>query len=54
METKIKVKYGIGFVLYLIGLLWLSKINSKIFFSIGILSIGMMFLVEAYQMEKKK
>jgi hypothetical protein len=53
METRIKVKYGIGFVLYTIGLFWLSTINIKLFFSVGILTIGMLFLVEAYQMEKK-
>lgn len=53
METKIKVKYGIGFVLYTFGLFWLSTINPKIFFSVGILTIGMLFLVEAYQTEGK-
>jgi hypothetical protein len=52
METIIKVKYAIGFVLYTLGLFWLSTINLKIFFSVGMLSIGMLFLVEAYRTEE--
>jgi hypothetical protein len=55
METIIKVKYAIGFVLYTLGLFLflLSTLNLKIFFSVAMLSVGILLLVEAYHTEEK-
>jgi hypothetical protein len=53
METIIKVKYAIGFVLHTLGLFLLSTINLKIFFSVAMLSVGILLLVEAYHTEEK-
>ena len=43
--ARINVKYWIGFVLYTIGSFWLSKIDIKLFYSISIITIGILFLI---------
>jgi len=52
MEKRKKVQYNgkhqMGFFLYMFGLVLLAIINPKIFFSVGILTLGMLFLIEAY------
>jgi len=40
--------YIIGILLYCLGLYVLAGINLRLFFSIGILTIGMLILIEAY------